>query len=93
MMMNDSEVLKMLVGKRFPSEIFEIELGKIMKKRSSAKLFISNMPDTIKGLDGNYHSVNFKCIPQSQSCKCMFCFTLKHEDGMVLIQERYLEKL
>ena len=92
-MMKDNEVLKLLVGKRFPVESFEEELGKILKKRSSAKLFISNMPDTIKGLDGSYHSVNFKCIPLSRSCKCMFCLMLKHEDGMVLIQKGYLEKL
>lgn len=92
-MMKDNEALKLLVGKRFPIENFEIELRKVMKKRSSAKLFISNMPDTIKGLDGSYHSVNFKCIPQSRSCKCMFCLMLKHEDGMVLIQEGYLESL
>lgn len=87
MMNKDKETLKLLVGKRFPIENFEEELGKIMKKKSSAKLFISNMPDTIKGLDGSYHSVNFKCIPQSRSCKYMFCLMLKHEDGMVLIQK------
>lgn len=92
-MMEDNEVLKLLVGKRFPVESFEEELGKILKKRSSAKLFISNKPDTIKGADGEFHAVNFKCIPQSASCKNLFYFLLKHEDGMVLIQKGYLEKL
>lgn len=91
--MKDNEILNLLIGKRFPIEEFENELGKIMKKRSSAKLLISNIPDMIKGLDGSYHSVNFKCIPQSASCKNLFCFLLKHEDGMVLIQKGYLEKL
>ena len=91
--MKDNEILNLLIEKRFPIGNFEEELGKIMKKRNRAKLFISNMPDTIKALDGSYHSVNFRCIPQSKSCKCMFCLTLKHEDGMVLIQEGYLEKL
>ena len=47
----------------------------------------------IKGADGEFHAVNFKCIPQSASCKNLFCFLLKHEDGMVLIQKGYLEKL
>lgn len=92
-MMEDNEVLKLLVGKRFPVESFEEELGKILKKRSSAKLLISNKPDTIKGTDGEFHAVNFKCIPQSSSCKNLFCFLLKHKDGMVLIQKGYLEKL
>ena len=68
-MMEDNEVLKLLVGKRFPVESFEEELGKILKKRSSAKLFISNKPDTIKGADGEFHAVNFKCVPQSASFK------------------------
>lgn len=52
-----------------------------------------NLIDTIKGTDGEFHAVNFKCIPQSSSCKNLFCFLLKHEDGMVLIQKGYLEKL
>ena len=76
----DQKVLKELIGKRFPVESF-------------AKLLISNRPDTIKGTDGKYHAVNYKCVPQSKSCRYLFCFLLKHENGMVWIKNGYLEKL
>lgn len=89
----DQKVLKELIGKRFPVEDFETELEKIMKKKSGAKLLISNRPDTIKGTDGKYHAVNYKCVPQSKSCKYLFCFMLKYENGMVWIKNGYLEKL
>lgn len=89
----DERVMIELVGKKFPIEAFEEEIGKVLKQKSGAKLLISNKPDTIKGTDGEFHAVNFKCIPQSGSCKNLFCFLLKHEDGMVLIQKGFLEKL
>lgn len=89
----DQKILKELIGKRFPVESFETELEKIMKKKSGAKLLISNRPDTIKGTDGKYHAVNYKCVPQSKSCRYLFCLMLKHENGMVWIKNGYLEKL
>lgn len=89
----DERVMNELIGRKIPIEDFEEEIGKVLKQKSSAKLLISNKPDMIKGADGEFHAVNFKCIPQSASCKNMFCFLLKHEDGMVLIQKGYLEKL
>lgn len=82
----DERVMIELVGKKFPIETFEEEIGKVLKQKSGAKLLISNKPDTIKGTDGEFHAVNFKCIPQSSSCKNLFCFLLKHKDGMVLIK-------
>ena len=89
----DERVMNELVGRKIPTEHFEEEIGKVLKQKSGAKLLISNKPDMIKGADGESHAVNFKCIPQSASCKNLFCFLLKHEDGMVLIQKGYLEKL
>ena len=35
----DKEILQEFIGKKFPVENFETEIGKIMKKRSSAKLW------------------------------------------------------
>ena len=78
----DERVMNELIGRKIPIEDFEEEIGKILKQKSGAKLLISNKPDTIKGADGEFHAVNFKCIPQSASCKNLFCFLLKHEDGI-----------
>lgn len=89
----DERVMNELVGRKIPIEDFEEEIGKVIKQKSGEKLLIFNKPDTIKGADGEFHTVNFKCIPQPASCKNLFCFLLKHEDGMVLIQKGYLEKL
>ena len=89
----DKEILQELIGKKFPVENFETEIGKIMKKRSSAKLWYSNMPDTVKDENGIFHEVNYRCIPESSSCQNMFCFVLEHMDGMVLLNEGYLQKL
>lgn len=82
-----------LTGKKLPVEDFETEIRKIMKKRSSAKLWWSNMPDTVKDENGIFHEVNYRCIPESSSCLNMFCFVLEHMNGMVLIKEGYLQKL
>lgn len=89
----DERIMNELVGRKIPIEDFEEEIGKVLKQKSGAKLLISNKPDMIKGTDGEFHAVNFKCIPQSGSCKNLCCFLLKHEDGMVLIQKGFLEKL
>lgn len=89
----DEKIVRELTGRKFPIETFEEEIGKVLKQKSGAKLLISNKPGMIKGTDGEFHAVNFKCIPQSGFCKNLFCFLLKHEDGMVLIQKGFLEKL
>lgn len=90
---NDNEILQELIGKNFPVEDFETEIGKIMKKRSPAKLWWSNMPDTVKDESGISHKVNYRCVPESSSCQNMFCFVLEHMDEMVLIKEGYLQKI
>lgn len=71
----DERVMIELVGKKFPIETFEEEIEKVLKQKSGAKLLISNKPDTIKGTDGEFHAVNFKCIPQSGPVKTysVFC--------------------
>ena len=89
----DKEILQELVGKKVPVKNFETEIGNIMKKRSSAKLWWSNMPDTVRDESGISHKVNYRCIPESSSCRNMFCFVLEHMDGIVLIKEGYLLKL
>lgn len=61
----DEKIVRELTGRKFPIETFEEEIGKVLKQKSGAKLLISNKPDTIKGTDGEFHAVNFKCIPQS----------------------------
>ena len=63
----DERVMNELVGRKIPIEDFEEEIGKVLKQKSSAKLLISNKRDMIKGADGEFHAVNFKCIPQSAS--------------------------
>ena len=90
---SDNEILKELVGQKFQVKNFETEIGKIMKKRSSAKLWWPNMPDTVRDESGISHKVNYRCIPESSSCRKMFCFVLEHMDGIVLIKERYLQKI
>ena len=89
----DKEILQELIRKKFPVEDLETEIGKIMKKGSSAKLWYSNMPDTVKDENGIFHEVNYRCMPESSSCQNMFCFVLEHTDEMVLIKEGYLQKL
>ena len=89
----DKEILQEFIGKKFPVENFETEIGNVMKKRSSAKLWWSNMPDTVKDENGIFHEVNYRCIPESSSCQNMFCFVLEYMDGMVLIKEGYLQKI
>lgn len=61
----DEKIVRELTGRKFPIETFEEEIGKVLKQKSGAKLLISNKPDTIKGTDGEFHAVNFKCILQS----------------------------
>lgn len=90
---SDNEILQELIGKKFQVEDFETELGKIMKKKSSAKLWWSNMPDTVKDKNGISHEVNYRCVLESSSCQNMFCFVLEHMDRMVLIKEGYLQKI
>ena len=77
----DERVMIELVGKKFPIETFEEEIGKVLKQKSGAKLLISNKPDTIKGTDGEFHAVNFKCIPQSSSCKNLFSIKAQGWNG------------
>lgn len=92
-MNKDQKILDELIGKKIPVEDFEKEIAKVMKKRSTAKVICNNIPDTIRALDGTWHKVNFRCIPDSPLYQNMFCFVLKHEDGMVVIKKGYLEKL
>ena len=46
-MKNDTKILEELIGMSIPVEEFETEIGKVMKKRSSAHLYYSNKPDCI----------------------------------------------
>lgn len=92
-MKKDQEILAELIGKEIPIENFEDEITKIMKKRSSAKLWWSNIPDTIRDEKGDFHKVNYRCIPESSQCKNMFCLVLSHTNGMVHIKEGYLEEV
>lgn len=90
---NDTKILEELIGMSIPVEEFETEIGKVMKKRSTAHLYYSNKPDCIRSLDGTYHNVNYKCVPEDKKCQNFFCLVLEHSDGKVFIKEGFLEKI
>ena len=92
-MSKDQEILRELIGKKILVADFEKEICKIMKKRSTSRLWCSNIPDSIRDINGELHTVNYRCIPESPKCENMFCLVLEHENGMVVVKEGYLEKL
>ena len=89
----DQEILDELIGKKISVEDFEKEICKIFRIKNVTKLYCNNIPDTIRDINGEFHKVNYRCIPDSPRWKNIFCLVLKHEDGMVVIKEGYLEKL
>ena len=89
----DQKILDELVGKKIPIEDFEMEICRIFRIKNGTKLICNNIPDTICDINGEFHKVNFRCIPDSPRWDNMFCLVLEHEGRMVLIKEGYLEKL
>lgn len=87
------KILDELIGKKIPIADFEKEICRIFGTKNSAKLICNNIPDTIRDINGEFHKVNFRCIPDSPRWENMFCLVLEHEDSMVVIKEGYLEKL
>lgn len=89
----DTKLLDGLIGKAFPMDAFEKEMEKYFKAKSPKKLWYSSIPDRIYTDDGQYHDINFRCCPESDNAKYLFCFCLEHINGKVLIKEGYLDPI
>mgnify|MGYP005761994817 FL=1 len=89
----DRKLLDGLIGKSFPIATFEEELEMYFKAKSSKKLWYSSAPDRICTDDGQYHDVNFRCCPESDNAKYLFCFCLEHINGQVMIKKGYLNPI
>lgn len=68
-----------------PMEKFDSVMRKIMKKKSSCKLWFEYAPS--KQWDGNsYRDCNYRCCPSSHRTRSYFCLLLdKKETGITVI--------
>ncbi len=84
--------LKALSGT--PVDTFDTEVARIMKKKSSRKLWNGNFaPSYEKDLDGNMRKYNFKCCPESVSAKNLFCLLIERKDGKVFVTDGFLNRI
>lgn len=88
----DKELLKSMIGLVIPVNKFETEMQKIMRRKSSCKLWWDNKPTKI--WDGKeYHDVNYRCCPSSHRARSFFCLVLDMEDGFVTVKNGFLEAI
>lgn len=88
----DLQLLQSMIGKTIQTEKFETEMRKIFKKKSSCKLWWSNMPTEL--WDGKeYHHVNYRCCPASHRARFIFGLCLKRTEDYITIQDGFLEAL
>lgn len=77
-----------------PADEFDSAVARIMKKKSSRKLWSGNFaPSFEKDLDGNSRRYNYKCCPESVSAKNLFCLLIEHKDGKILVTDGFLNKI
>lgn len=88
----DEELLKSMIGLRIPTNKFKTEMRKIMRKKSSCKLWWSNKPTKI--WDGKEcHEVNYRCCPSSHKARSYFCLVLDRTEDFITIQNGFLEAI
>lgn len=81
------EEIKMLSN--IPANKFDSIMRKIMRKKSSCKLWFTNTPS--KEWDGkSYRECNYKCCPASHKAKNYFCLMLKRTENGITVLDGFL---
>lgn len=88
----DLSLLNEMIGMEIPINKFETEMKRIMRKKSSCKLWWDNK--LVKIWDGtNYHEVNYRCCPSSHRARHIFGLVLEYGNESIKIKEGFLEAL
>lgn len=88
----DKQLLKSIIGLSIPTKKFDTEMKRIMKKKSSCKLWWDNKETTI--WDGKeYHEVNYRCCPSSHKARCYFCLVLDRTEDFITIKNGFLSAI
>ena len=81
------EELKTLVN--IPTEKFDTVVKKIMKKKSSCKLWWDNK--TVNEWNGKeYQEVNYRCCPSSHKANYFFCLILDRNENGITVLDGFL---
>ena len=72
-----------------PVNKFDTVVKKIMKKKSSCKLWYDNK--TVSEWDGKeYQEVNYRCCPSSHKAKYFFCLMLDRNENGITVLDGFL---
>ena len=84
------EELKALTN--IPVNKFNTSVRKIMRKKSSCKLWFNNKP--IKEWDGKqYRETNYRCCPTSRKANYYFCLVLDRKDTGITVIDGFLSSV
>ena len=73
-----------------PVNKFDALIKKIMRKKSSCKLWWDNKPVDL--WDGKeYHRVNYRCCPSSHKARYIFGLVLDRGEDIVIVKDGFLE--
>lgn len=75
--------------KDIPINKFDTLMKKIMKKKSSCKLWWDNKP--VKEWDGKeYRDTNYRCCPSSHKARYYFCLMLDRKETGISVLDGFL---
>lgn len=85
----DEMLLNRLKAISCDSKIFLKEVKKIMREKSSSKLWYS-FTDKKVWVNGKYENTNFSCCPSSHAAKNYFCLVIEEAGGITTVKDGYL---
>lgn len=75
--------------KNIPIKNFDSTMRKIMRKKSSCKLWFTNNPS--REWDGKqYRDCNYRCCPSSHKARHYFCLMLDRTENSITVQDGFL---
>lgn len=70
---------------------FESAVRKIMRQKSSCKLWWDNKPTKMWNYETkSYQEVNYRCCPSSHKANNYFCLVLKRTENLITVEHGFL---
>lgn len=77
-----------------PTAKFDTIIRKIMKKKSSCKLWFTNTPSTEWDYDRkSYRECNYRCCPSSHKAGSYFCLILDRKESGITVLDGFLSSI